>query len=146
MESLPQTILFILTLVCGLSCGLLILGILALYLLGRLNIVRDLLSGLRGAARDDEIVDQAALPGTYGEVGRTRQQSSAAQRVAEARARADREFQSGVSPASPTREIDAMPDDEAPPLDRVGRLVQGALQTPLSGGKPGPGRRSRFVF
>ena len=147
MESLPQTILFILTLVCGLSCGLLILGILALYLLGRLNIVRDLFSGLRSAARDDdESASQAAMSGQYGAAGRARQRSSAAQRMAEARARADREFQSGVESGFSDARDRRPAGRRSAAAGPVGRLVQGALQAPLSRGEPGPGRRSRFVF
>jgi hypothetical protein len=111
MDSLPQTLLFILTLVCGLSCGLLILAGLALYVLGRLDIVRDLLSGLRSAARDDdETLGQQGLYGEHGAVVRSRHRSDVSQRVAEARSRADREFQGGSGEASPSGEASHLPD------------------------------------
>jgi hypothetical protein len=114
MESLPQTLLFILTLVCGLSCGLLILAFLALYLLGRLDIVRDLVSGLRGAARgEDEVLGQEGLLGDHGAV-RSRYRSRVSQRVADARARADRAFGGEPGEARPSGEIDALLDDEPP--------------------------------
>lgn len=105
MDSLPQTLLFILTLVCGLSCGLLILAGLALYVLGRLDIVRDLVSGLRGAARgDDEVLGREGLLGDQGAIRTARHRSAVTQRVAEARARADREFHGGSGTASPSGE------------------------------------------
>ena len=114
MDSLPQTVLFILTLVCGLSCGLLILAMLALYLLGRLDIVRDLFSGLRSAARDDETPDQEGLMDDRGAAYTSRHRSDVAQRVAAARARADREFRGPPGESPPAGGIDPAPDDVPP--------------------------------
>lgn len=111
MESLPQTLLFILTLICGLSCGLLILAFLALYVLGRLDVVRDLVSGLRSATRgDDEILGQEGLLGDPGAVVRPHRRSNVSQRVAEARARADQAFQVEPGEARPSGETDALWD------------------------------------
>jgi hypothetical protein len=93
-----------LTLVCGVLCGLLIVGIGVVYVLTRLELVRDLISAIFGALRGkDETLGDEGLLGDQGADrvrSRVRSRSSASQRVAEIRAKYDQEFQAGDAPAS----------------------------------------------
>jgi len=93
-----------LTLVCGVLCGLLIVGIGIVYVLTRLELVRDLIAGVFGALRgkDETLGDEGLLGDQGADRSRTRvrSRSSTSQRVAEIRARYDREFQPGDAPAS----------------------------------------------
>lgn len=93
-----------LTLVCGVLCGLLIVVIGIVYVLTRLELVRDLLSGIFGALRGkDETLGDEGLLGDQGADrvrARVRSRSSTSRRVAEIRAKYDREFRPGDAPAT----------------------------------------------